>query len=79
MAKTNYLIQYISGAVQERMKGCLSMNPEQRDTEARRLLKGRYGQIYKITAAYVQSPTEGPSIRSENGEAFMQLSTQLTS
>ena len=78
-ARLYYLIQYTSGAVQDLMKGCLSMNPEQGYTEARRLLKERYGQTYKITAAYVQSLTEGPSIRSEDGNALVQLSTQLTS
>ena len=55
------------------------MNPEQGYTGARRLLKERYEQTYKITAAYVQSLTEGPSIRSEDGDALVQLSTQLTS
>ena len=38
-ARLYYLIQYTSGAVQDLMKGCLSMNPEQGYTEARRLLK----------------------------------------
>ena len=55
------------------------MNPEQGYNEARRLLKERYGQTYKITAAYVQWLTEGPSIRSEDGDALVKLSTQLTS
>ena len=78
-ARLYYLIQYTSGPVQDLMKGCLSMNPDQGYAEARKLLKERYGQNYRITAAYIQSLTEGPSIKPEDGNALVQLSTKLTS
>ncbi|CAB4034841.1 Hypothetical predicted protein, partial [Paramuricea clavata] len=55
------------------------MNPEQGYTEARRLLKERYGQKYRIAAAHVQTLTEGPSIKPEDGNALLQYSIQLTS
>ena len=78
-ARLYYLIQYTSGPAQDLMKSCLSMNPEQGYTEARRLLKERYGQKYRIAAAHVQTLTEGPSIKSEDGNALLQFSIQLTS
>ena len=74
-----YLIQYTSGPAQDLMKSCLSMNPEQGYTEARRLLKERYGQEYRIVAAHVRTLTEGPIIKSEDGNALLQFSVQLTS
>ena len=55
------------------------MNPEQGYTEARRLLKERYGQEYRIAAAHVRTLTEGPIIKSEDGNALLQFSVQLTS
>ncbi len=78
-ARLYYLIQYTSGPVQDLMKSCLSMNPEEGYTEARRLLKERYGQKYRIDAAHVKALTEGPSIKSEDGNALVQFSIQLTS
>ena len=48
-------------------------------TEARRLLKERYGQEYRIAAAHVRTLTEGPIIKSEGGNALLQFSVQLTS
>ena len=78
-ARLYYLIQYTSGPAQDLMKSCLSMNPEQGYTEARRLLKERYGQEYRIAAAHVRTLTEGPIIKSEDGNALLQFSVQLTS
>ena len=74
-----YLIQYTSGPPQDLMKSCLSMNAEQAYTEARKLLKERYGQKYRTAAAHVQTLTEGPTIKSERGNAVLQFSIQLTS
>ena len=78
-ARLYYLIQYTSGPAQDLMKSCLSMNPEQGYTEARRLLKKRYGQEYRIAAAHVRTLTEGPIIKSEDENALLQFSVQLTS
>jgi hypothetical protein len=78
-ARLYYLIQYTSGPVQDLMESCLSMNPEEGYTEAKRLLKERYGQKYRIAAAHVKALTEGPSIKSEDGNALVQFSIQLTS
>ena len=77
-ARLYYLIQYTSGPAQDLMKSCLSINPEQGYTEARRLLKERYGQEYRIAAAHVRTLTEGPIIKFEDGNALLQFSVQLT-
>ena len=45
-----YLVQY-TGDVQELMRSCLAMDPEEGYREARKLLKQRYGQSYKIATA----------------------------
>ena len=74
-----YLVQYTSGPVQDLMKSCLSMNPERGYIEARRLLKERYGQSFRIAAAHIGQLTEGPQIKSEDGNALLQFSIQLTS
>ena len=74
-----YLMQYTSGDVQELMRSCLSMQPEEGYQEARRLLKARYGQNYKIATAYVSRVTNGPPIRHEDGKALQKFSVLLTS
>ena len=61
------------------MRSCLAMNPNEGYREARRLMKEKYGQNYKIAAAYVDRLTNGPPIRSEDGNALQKFSVQLTS
>ena len=78
-ARLYYLVQYTSGPVQELMRSCLSMREQEGYAEAKRLLKARYGQRYKIAAAHVKRLIEGPSIKSEDGTALQQFSIQLTS
>ena len=77
-ARLYYLVQYTAGDVQELMRSCLAMNPDEGYQEARRLMKEKYGQNYKI-AAYVDRLTNGPPIRSEDGNALQKFSVQLTS
>ncbi|XP_028418712.1 uncharacterized protein LOC114544217 [Dendronephthya gigantea] len=74
-----YLVQYTSGPAQELMKSCLSMEPEKGYNEARRLLKERYGQSFRIAAAHIGKLTEGPPIKAEDGNGLLQFSIQLTS
>lgn len=61
------------------MKSCLVMREDEGYLEAKRLLRERYGQNYKIAAAHVQRLTEGPVIKTEDGAALQQFSIQLTS
>ena len=55
------------------------MSPEQGYEEAKKLLKERYGQNYRIAAAQIRHLTDGPSIKSEDGNALLQYSIELTS
>ena len=55
------------------------MQPDEGYREARRLLKARYGQNYKIASAYVTRVTNGPPIRHEDGQALQKFSILLTS
>ena len=78
-ARLYYLIQHTSGSVQELMRSCLSMHEDKGYAEARKLLRERYGQNYRIAAAHVQQLIEGPPIKNEDGTALQQFSVQLTS
>lgn len=78
-SRVYYLVQYMSGPVQELMKSCLSMDPEKGYNEARRLLKERYGYSFRIAAAHKGQLTEGPPIKAEDGNGLFQFSIQLTS
>ena len=74
-----YLVQYTEGEVQELMRSCLAMDPEEGYREARKLLKQRYGQRYKIATAYVDKVTKGPAIKSEDRKGLQNFATLLTS
>ena len=72
-----YLVQYTSGEVQDLVRSCLSMKPQKEYKEARRLLKEKYGQNYKIATTYVDRIDRFPSIKAEGGHALQQFSVLL--
>lgn len=74
-----YLVQYTSGRVQELTRSCLSVSEFEGYKEARKLLKDRYGQGYRIATAHVKRLTEGSPIKAEDGTAPPQFSIQLSS
>ena len=74
-----YLVQYTSGGLQELMRSCLSMNPEEEYNTARKLLKQHYGQNYRIATAYLDRIAKVPQIKPEDGEALQRFSVLLTS
>ena len=83
-ARLYYLIQHTTGSIQDLMKSCLAMSPERGYEEAKKLLKERYGQNYRIAAAQILTRrqvnlTDGPLIKSEDGNALLQYSIKLTS
>ena len=78
-ARLYYLVQYTSGEVKELVSSCLSMKPEEGYQEARSHLKKRYGQSYRIAAAYVDKLTKGPPIKAEDCPALRRFSILLTS
>ena len=76
-ARMYYLVQYTAGDVQELMRSCLAMDPEEGYREAGKLLAKRYGQPYKIASAYVERITNGPAIKAEDGAALQSFSVLL--
>ena len=78
-ARLYYLVQYTSGAVQELVQSCSLMDSDKGYQEARKLLKSRYGQPYKIASAYVDKVVMGSQIKSEDGEALQKFSVLVTS
>ena len=54
------------------------MFDHERRREARRLLKKRYGQDYKIASAYVDRVTTGPPIRAEKVDDLRKFSILIT-
>ena len=78
-ARLFYLVQYTSGEVQDLMRSCLTMSPDEGYTQAKRLLKEKYGQDYEIAAAYVNRISKVTSIKSEDGVSLQTFSVLLTS
>lgn len=74
-----YLLQCMSGQVQDLVQSCLAMQKDRGYKEARKLLAERYGQSYKIATAYVDRIINGQSICSEDGSALQKFSILLTS
>jgi len=54
-----YLLQYTSGQVQDLLRSCLAMPEDRGYKEAKRQLKEKYGQPYKIATAYVDLVVNG--------------------
>ncbi|KAK3752073.1 hypothetical protein QZH41_005572 [Actinostola sp. cb2023] len=77
-ARLYYLIQFTEGDVQELMRSCLPMEANEGYAKARELLKSRYGQNYKISAAYAERIMKAPQIKAEDGRALQQFSVLLT-
>ena len=60
-ARLYYLVQYTTGEVQELMRSCLAMAPDEGYIEARTLLKKRYGQNYRIATSLCRETHERSS------------------
>ena len=77
-ARMYYCVQCTAGDIQELMCSCLATDLEEGYQEARKLHAKRYGQPYKIASAYVESVTNGPAIKAEDGAALQSFSAPLT-
>ena len=73
-----YLVQYAAGDVQELMRSCLVMSPDEGYQEACTLLKEKNDQNYKIATAYVDRLTNGSPIIGDGGNAVQKFLVQLT-
>jgi hypothetical protein len=78
-ARLYYLVQYTTGDVRELVRSCLTLNGEEGYTKARKLLKERYGQSYRIATAYVDRLVKGPPIKAEDNTALQRFAILLTS
>lgn len=73
------LVMYTRGEVHELMSSYLTINPEEGYSEARKILKKRFGENYRIATAYVDKVTEGPALKAEDSKGLQKLSTLLRS
>jgi len=73
-----YLEQYLQGEPKKLIKGCLHLDRHSGYLEAKRLLKDKYGDPYKISNAYIKKINEWPYIRAGDEPALDRFSTFLT-
>ena len=67
-------MQYTAGDVRELVRSCLTMEGEEGYREARRLLKSKYGQSYRVATSYVDKLTNSPQIKADDSAALHQYS-----
>ena len=72
------LVQYTRGDVHNLMKSGLAMESDKGYIEARRLLKERYGQGYKIATALVERLMSRRPMKNKDSKALQKLSIALT-
>jgi len=75
--RLQYLEQYLQGEPKELIKGCLHLDRNSGYIEAKKLLKEKYGDPYKISNAYIKKINEWPHIRSGDEQALDRLSIFL--
>jgi len=75
--RLQYLEQYLQGEPKELIKGCLHLDRNSGYIEAKKLLKEKYGDPYKISNAYIKKINEWPHIRSGDELALDRLSIFL--
>ena len=76
--RLQYLEQYLEGEPKELIKGCLHLDNHSGYQEAKRLLKDKYGDPYKISNAYIKRINEWPTIRPGDERALDKFSVFLT-
>lgn len=73
-----YLEQHTSGQPNDLVRSCFHMEPEQGYHEAKRLLKERFGDKYKISMAYLDKALNWPTIKSDDVKALQAYALFLT-
>ena len=53
------------------MRSYLAMDPDEGYSEARKILKKRYGESYRIATAYVDRVTKGPALKAEDSKGLL--------
>lgn len=74
-----YLEQHTNGQPNDLVRSCLHMAPEQGYLEAKRLLKARFGDEYKISMAYLDKALNWPTIKTDDTKALESYALFLTS
>ena len=74
-----YLEQFTAGDVKELVRSCHHLPAEEGYDEARRLLRRKYGDDYRIASAYETKALDWPSIKAEDGVALNRFSVFLAS
>ncbi|KAL0177328.1 hypothetical protein M9458_026222, partial [Cirrhinus mrigala] len=74
-----YLEQHTIGPPNDLVRSCFHMDPEQGYPEAKRLLKERFGDKYKISMAYLDKALNWPIIKTEDSKALESYALFLTS
>ena len=73
-----FLKQFTTGQPRELVHSCQYMQPDKGYAEAKRLLKKRFGDDYRIATAYIDKALSWPSIKVEDPEALKGFSVFLS-
>ncbi|KAL7831402.1 hypothetical protein SRHO_G00309050 [Serrasalmus rhombeus] len=73
-----YLEQHTTGQPNDLVRSCFHMDPEQGYFEAKKLLKERFGDKYKISMAYLDKALNWPTIKSDDVKALEAYALFLT-
>ncbi|XP_060753769.1 uncharacterized protein LOC132864368 [Neoarius graeffei] len=65
-----YLEQHTCGQPNDLVRSCLHMDPERGYPQAKKLLKERFGDKYKISMAYLDKALNWPTIKSDDAKAL---------
>ena len=74
-----YLEQYTAGDVKELIRSCHHSPPDEGYEEARRLLKRKFGDEYRIASAYESKALGWPPTKPEDGSALSKFAIFLSS
>ena len=74
-----YLEQFTAGDIKEIVRSCHHLPAEEGYDEARRLLRRKYGDDYRIAPAYEMKVLDWPSLKAEDGVALNPFSVFLAS
>ena len=75
--RLRYLDQYLDGEPKELIKGCLHLGNTHGFPEAKKLLREKYGDPYKVSNAYIKKISEWPCIKPGEELALDRFSTFL--
>ena len=71
------LLQYLRGEPKELVKGCIHMPADEGFDEAKKLLKKRYGDPFRVYSEYMRELEKWPKIKPNDGQAFRKFHSFL--